>query len=128
MSDANPQEEITVIKLAEVLAICRISKASVYKAINKGNFPAPVKLVGRCSGWVLSEVQQWLRSRMGARAEGGAAQADRAAARGVAGRPGDLPARQFIAGRTKPAREAMTNPAAREKRKGGDRPGNGGAV
>ena len=51
--------EIRLIRLKEVLAICGKSRSSVYDAIKKGDFPKPVKLQGRSSAWIKSEVEQW---------------------------------------------------------------------
>ena len=51
--------EIRFIRLKEVLAICGKSRSSVYDAIKKGDFPRPVKLQGRSSAWIKSEVDEW---------------------------------------------------------------------
>lgn len=51
--------ELCFIRLSEVLTICGKSRTSVYESIKKGNFPAPIKLGGRSSAWVKSEVLQW---------------------------------------------------------------------
>jgi prophage regulatory protein len=51
--------EIRFIRLKEMLAICGKSRSSVYDAIKKGDFPKPVKLQGRSSAWIKSEVEQW---------------------------------------------------------------------
>jgi prophage regulatory protein len=50
---------IRFLRLKEVLAICGKSRSSVYDAIKKGDFPKPVKLSGRSSAWIKSEVEQW---------------------------------------------------------------------
>ena len=60
--------EVRFIRMKEVLAICGKSRSSVYEAIQKGEFPKPVKLGGRSSAWVKCEIDQWLRARMTARA------------------------------------------------------------
>jgi prophage regulatory protein len=51
--------ELRFIRLKEVLAICGKSRSSVYDAIKKGQFPAPIKLHGRSSAWIKSEILQW---------------------------------------------------------------------
>jgi prophage regulatory protein len=51
--------ELRFIRLKEVLAICGKSRSSVYDAIKKGEFPAPIKLHGRSSAWIKSEILQW---------------------------------------------------------------------
>jgi hypothetical protein len=37
-------DDVRFIRLKEVLAICGMSRSSVYESIKKGAFPAPVKL------------------------------------------------------------------------------------
>jgi prophage regulatory protein len=56
--------EERLIKLGEVLSICAMSRSSMYDAIKKGQFPAPVKLSTRSCAWVKSEVLQWVESRI----------------------------------------------------------------
>jgi prophage regulatory protein len=57
-----PEAELRFIRLSEVLAICGKSRTSVYELIKKGSFPAPIKLGGRSSAWVKSEVLQWAKN------------------------------------------------------------------
>jgi prophage regulatory protein len=59
--------EVRLIRLAEVLAICGKSRSSVYESIKKGTFPAPVKLGGRSAAWVKSEVLEWAETCIHAR-------------------------------------------------------------
>lgn len=54
--------EVKFIKLTEVLAISGKSRSSIYDAIKKGEFPAPVKVGGRASAWIKSEVLQWTQN------------------------------------------------------------------
>lgn len=49
--------DVRFLRLKEVLAICGKSRSSVYDAIKKGDFPKPVKLRGRSSAWIKSEVE-----------------------------------------------------------------------
>ena len=51
--------DVRFLRLKEVLAICGKSRSSVYDAIKRGDFPKPVKLSGRSSAWIKSEVEQW---------------------------------------------------------------------
>lgn len=55
-----PEEKL--LRLDEVLSICGKSRSSVYEAIKEGKFPAPIKLQGRSSAWVKSEIQQWVQT------------------------------------------------------------------
>jgi prophage regulatory protein len=62
------KKEIRFIRLKEVLSICDKSRSSVYDAIKKGQVPKPVKLHGRSTAWVKSEVEQWAQECIDARA------------------------------------------------------------
>jgi prophage regulatory protein len=59
VSHSSGPAELRFIRLKEVLAICGKSRSSVYDAIKKGEFPAPIKLHGRSSAWIKSEILQW---------------------------------------------------------------------
>ena len=56
-----------IIKLSEVKGVVPLSTASIYRLIKKGEFPKQIKLSERSSGWLLSEVEQWLDSKVNAR-------------------------------------------------------------
>lgn len=56
---AGTEPELCFIRLREVLVICGKSRSSVYESIKNGSFPAPIKVGGRSSAWVKSEVLQW---------------------------------------------------------------------
>ena len=62
--------EIRFIKLPEVLALCGRSKSSIYCAIKKGEFPAPVRLSCRSVGWIHSEIASWAEARVKASRSG----------------------------------------------------------
>ncbi len=57
-----PVTDVRFIRLKEVLATCGMSRSSIYEAIKEGEFPAPIKLRGRSSAWIKSEVLQWVQS------------------------------------------------------------------
>ncbi len=56
-----------IIKLPAVIKLSALSSASIYRLIKKGEFPKQIKLSERSSGWLLSEVEQWLDSKVNAR-------------------------------------------------------------
>jgi len=56
-----------IIKLPAVIKLSTLSSASIYRLIKKGEFPKQLKLSERSSGWLLSEVEQWLDSKVSAR-------------------------------------------------------------
>ncbi|QXX84391.1 AlpA family phage regulatory protein [Providencia sp. R33] len=49
------------LTLAEVLIICSISRATLYRWIKLGEFPAQYLLTpsGRTARWKTSEIEQW---------------------------------------------------------------------
>jgi prophage regulatory protein len=55
-------EELRLIRLREVQAICGKSRTSIYEAIKNGAFPQPVQVGARSSAWVKSEVLQWAQA------------------------------------------------------------------
>lgn len=56
-------DNIRVLTIEEVMAKLSIGRTMVYKLIIEEGFPKQIK-VGRCSRWVESEVDEWLRGRM----------------------------------------------------------------
>lgn len=58
-----------LIRMREVLNICGLSRATLYRVIKSNNFPAPVRLSARSVGWLQDEVTAWVESRIKARAE-----------------------------------------------------------
>lgn len=55
-----------LIRIREVISLTGLSKSYLYQLSNSGNFPKPVKLVegGTASAWLLSEVHDWIESRV----------------------------------------------------------------
>jgi prophage regulatory protein len=52
-----------VLRLRDVRRITGLGRSSIYRAIKRGEFPAPILLARRASGWRASEVYQWLEER-----------------------------------------------------------------
>ncbi|MEN3813648.1 AlpA family phage regulatory protein, partial [Chromobacterium piscinae] len=44
-----------------------LSRSSVYDAIKRGSFPAPVSLGGKSVAWLSSEIDVWMAGRIAAR-------------------------------------------------------------
>lgn len=59
--DANEK----IIRLPQVVAAVGLKKSAIYKKIKLGEFPAPIKLGAHASGWLESDVQQWIRKTAG---------------------------------------------------------------
>ena len=62
-------------RLASVLRITALSRATLYRRIAQGRFPRPVHLGGRACGWSHAAVQDWIADPEGyaARQEEGVA-------------------------------------------------------
>ena len=56
-----------IIKLPSVVKLVSLSTASIYRLMKKGDFPKQIKLSERSSGWMLSEVEQWLDDKINSR-------------------------------------------------------------
>lgn len=53
-----------MIRLPEVMAICGLSRSTVYAYTKRGEFPARVKITRHASAWVREEVLAWVESRI----------------------------------------------------------------
>ena len=61
VSFTNPVLPFNILRLPEVLAMIGIGKTALYEHIKNGTFPAPIKIGGgRASGWIDTEIIQWL--------------------------------------------------------------------
>jgi prophage regulatory protein len=52
-----------IYRLADLIKITGLQKSAIYEAIQKGEFPPPVKLTTRSSGWPASEIAKWIELR-----------------------------------------------------------------
>ena len=55
---------IAILRLPVVKARTGLSRSTIYLRISEGTFPRPVSLGGRAVGWVESDIQQWLETRI----------------------------------------------------------------
>lgn len=59
-----------IIKSREVKSVTSVPRSTMYRLIIEGRFPKPVKM-GRSSGWLENEIQQWVADRVSERDGGG---------------------------------------------------------
>lgn len=55
-----------ILRIQDVIAVTRLSRSTIYRLIQAGKFPRPIKLTERASGWRYEAVEEWLRDRISA--------------------------------------------------------------
>lgn len=58
---SNPIDPIHRIKGVNVLT--GLSRSTIYRLIQEGKFPAPIKIGERASGWKQSTIEAWIDNR-----------------------------------------------------------------
>lgn len=58
---------VHILRLPEVKNITGLSRSAIYDLISQKKFPKQIKLTSRSSGWILSEINQWLDDRIAER-------------------------------------------------------------
>jgi len=56
----------TILRLPAVRGRVSLSRTQIYELASRGEFPSPIKLSERASGWLESEIDQWLKRRIAA--------------------------------------------------------------
>jgi len=56
----NPNTPVKLLKMREVLALVGMSRASVYRKLDEGTFPRPVKLGQRAIAWREDTISDWI--------------------------------------------------------------------
>ncbi len=57
----------SILRLPSVTKKTGLSRSSIYAYLKKGVFPAPIPLGERSVGWLETEVDEWLNSRIALR-------------------------------------------------------------
>lgn len=55
-----------ILRLAEVCQRVGLSRSSVYKFVGNADFPQPIPLGARAVGFIESEIEEWIQSRIDA--------------------------------------------------------------
>jgi prophage regulatory protein len=53
-----------IIRIATVLQLTGLSRSTLYRKVQRGEFPKQIKLSERCAGWRQSSVHGWMRNPM----------------------------------------------------------------
>lgn len=59
--------EKRILRLKEVVQVSGLSRSTIYSLMSVGKFPKPLKLSLRASGWLMSDIEDWIQSRVEAR-------------------------------------------------------------
>ena len=58
-----PQDD-PILRMRDVEKSVGLKKPTIYKLIKQSQFPSPINLGGRASGWLLAEINQWKAERI----------------------------------------------------------------
>jgi prophage regulatory protein len=69
LTDAGQEPQMTqpndrMLRIKTVLDRTGLSRSTLYRKIDRGEFPKQVKLSERCAGWRESAIEAWLRNPM----------------------------------------------------------------
>lgn len=53
-----------ILKLPDVIKVTGLARSTIYKLISENRFPKQIKLTNFSSGWLKSEVDNWLDERI----------------------------------------------------------------
>lgn len=62
----------TILRMHDVEEACGLHRTTIWRKVNAGLFPAPIKITNRARGWLESEVSDWQRARIADRDGGDA--------------------------------------------------------
>jgi prophage regulatory protein len=54
----------TILRLPQVISEVGLSRSAIYQRISEDRFPKQINLGGRSVGWLASEIQSWIKSRL----------------------------------------------------------------
>jgi prophage regulatory protein len=57
--------EDRILRRPEVERLTGLSRATIYRQVQAGNFPAPIKLTARLIGWRYGVIAEWIQTRCG---------------------------------------------------------------
>ncbi len=53
-----------LLRLPQVIEITGMSKTTIYRWINKNEFPKPINLSNASVGWLDTDINDWIQSRV----------------------------------------------------------------
>jgi prophage regulatory protein len=64
MTYPNQNLKYSVLRLPDVISQTGLSRSAIYARISEGLFPKSINLGGRAVGWLASDIQAWIKSRL----------------------------------------------------------------
>ncbi len=55
---------LKVLNRKQVTEITTLSRSTIYMQIKAGEFPRPIRLGPRRSGWLESDIEEWIQGRI----------------------------------------------------------------
>jgi len=52
------------VRLAQVLKLVPVSRTSIWRWVNAGTFPKPLKLAEKTTAWRAEDVRDWINSQV----------------------------------------------------------------
>ncbi|MFC4892815.1 helix-turn-helix transcriptional regulator [Pseudofrancisella aestuarii] len=56
-----------IMRIGEVIELTGTSESTIWRWVSEGNFVKPIKLTPKTTGWISTEVEAWLDSKIQAR-------------------------------------------------------------
>jgi prophage regulatory protein len=64
MDTYNKPNSEFILRWPEVQKRVGLCRSQAHKLVSTGEFPAPIKLGARASGWLESDIQKWIEERI----------------------------------------------------------------
>jgi prophage regulatory protein len=64
MTENESQNKYRVLRLSQVKARTGLSRSTIYLAVKNDAFPKPISLGLRSIGWIETEIESWIQSRI----------------------------------------------------------------
>lgn len=58
--NSNTEQQQVLLKIKQVLELVPVGKTTLYKMIDDGKFPRPIRLSERAVAWRKSDILQWI--------------------------------------------------------------------
>jgi prophage regulatory protein len=58
------QTQDRILRIKTVLQVTGLTRSTLYRKVQRGEFPKQIKLSERCAGWRESAVNAWMRNPM----------------------------------------------------------------